>query len=62
MKQSLGAAEKRLRTASREERAAAERLEELRAARSDADAEVASLAGEITDAEKALDDLRDSQK
>ena len=45
LKQSLAAAEKRQRTASRQERAAAERLEELRAARSDADAEVESLGG-----------------
>ena len=62
LKQSLAAAEKRRRTVSREERAAAERLEELRAARSEADAEVKSLADEITDAEKALSELRRSEK
>ena len=62
LKQSLAAAEKRRRTVSREERAAAERLEELRAARSDADAEVESLADEIAGAEKALGELRRSEK
>jgi hypothetical protein len=58
LKQSLAAAEKRRRTVSREERAAAERLEELRVARSDADAEVESLADEIASAEQAQAELR----
>ena len=62
LKKSLAAAEKRQRTASRQERAAAERLEELRAARSDADAEVESLADEIAGAEQALAELRRNEE
>jgi chromosome segregation ATPase len=62
LKASLTAAEKRQRTASRQERAAAERLEDLRAARSDADAEVDSLGDEIAKAERALAELRDKSE
>jgi chromosome segregation ATPase len=58
LKTSLTAAEKRRRTASRQERAVAERLEDLRAARSDADAEVESLGEEIAAAEQTLAELR----
>ena len=58
LKTSLAAAEKRQRTASRQERAAAARLEDLRAARSDADAEVESLGEEIAAAEQTLAELR----
>ena len=58
LEKSLTAAEKRQRTASRQERAAAERLEDLRVARSDADAEVESLGEEIAKAERALAELR----
>ena len=58
LKKSLAAAEKRRRTASRQERAAAERLEELRAARSDADAEVESLGDEIAERRAGARELR----
>jgi len=58
LKQSLTEAEKARRTASRQERAAAERLEELRAAHADADTEVLSLEEEISAIEKALAELR----
>jgi hypothetical protein len=58
LKKSFTAAERRRRTASRAERAAAERLDELRSARSDADAEVESLGDEIAAVEQALAQLR----
>ena len=57
LKKSLAEAEKARRTASRQERDAAERLEKLRAARGKADAEVESLGEEIAAVGRALEEL-----
>lgn len=58
LKKSLTGAEKRRRTASRQEEDAAERLEQARAARAAAEAAVESLADEIAGVERELEELR----